>query len=280
MTNWKSRLSFPTLAALVLAALASPHAQDAIRFEVASVKPNLSGPQSRSTIQTVGDRFTVVNQPLRRVMQIAYGMDAERIVEGPAWLDSERFDIIAKADAPIQNILRARPMLRTLLQERFGVVTHTEQRATPVYLLVLARSDGRLGPDLRPTSTSCAMLLASMPPTQQRDPCGVQGSQALTRGRLAWRGFPLEEYASIFKVDAGRPVLNRTGLTGLFDGELNWTLQIFLRSDVPRERFPDVDFTGPSIFTALPEQWGLKLEARNEPIDILVVDHVDHPSPD
>jgi uncharacterized protein (TIGR03435 family) len=263
-------------------------------FEVASVKRNKSGqPFSASSIPP-GGRFTVTNLTLRQLILMANQIERFQLSDEPAWLDSERFDIVAKAPAELSAALAAPPpangptliqlMLRQLLADRFRLVTHNETRELPIYALVLARSDQRLGPQLHSSTTDCAAPAATRrgdPPQApgERPSCGVRGGP----GQFLAGGVSMAQLASYFLSGlVQRPVIDRTGLTGTFDIALTWT-----PNEMPQGTplsgappLPPIDPNGPSIFTAVQEQLGLKLESTKGPVDLLVIDHVEHPSED
>jgi uncharacterized protein (TIGR03435 family) len=124
-------------------------------FEVASVRPNKSGVLQQFGARAEGDHLTATNVSLRQLIQSAYNLGTNRLVGGPSRIGSDRFDITAKAETPISGN-EWRPMLRTLLTVRFKLAIHTETRQTKVLALVKARSDVRLGPNLRPAKSDCA----------------------------------------------------------------------------------------------------------------------------
>lgn len=251
-------------------------------FEVASIKPNKAGLGSiqRAGLQP-GDRVTMTNVTLRILIQIAYP-EPSAIVGGPSWVGSgpsgDRFDVNAKAEmASSREQLQL--MLRTLLADRFKLVVHTEIRVEPVYALVLAKRDGSLGPNLHPAAADCATLRTAAlaaGPLRGAGPCGLGGLS----GSMHVRGMGIDQLALMLPRDAGRRVVNKTGLTGNFDWDLTWTPEAFRQVPFDRERFPTLDPDGPSIFTALQEQLGLKLEPENGQGDFLVIDRAEHPTED
>jgi bla regulator protein blaR1 len=135
--------------------------ESAPKFEVASIKPNKSG-DGRVMIGAPAGRFTATNVPLGFLITFAYQIQPFQIQGGPSWLNSDRFDIVATTgDIPLEpqgagTPSKAQLMLRSLLADRFQLVTHPETREMPIYALVLARSDGKLGPNLTPAKTDCA----------------------------------------------------------------------------------------------------------------------------
>jgi uncharacterized protein (TIGR03435 family) len=240
------------------------------RFEVASVKVNKTDGPSRVLVGP-GDRVTINAVTLRTLIQVAYGVAAEQVVGGPGWADSVQFDVLAKAEAPAPSE-QLRLMLQRLLTERFGLTIRKETRSRPVLALVVARADGRLGPNLRPATRDCAALRTDSP---TGDPCGMQTfASATMTGRMAVRGLDLNSFTRLSR-DAGGPIINKTGLTGVFDWGLTWTPREDLQT--PRTR-ATIDQNGASIFAALQEQLGLKLVAQQEDTDVLVIDKVEQPT--
>lgn len=278
-------------AALIASALVAPglHAQapatDASRpaFEVASIKRNVSGSDNASVRAQPGGRLTVTNNSLRNTIRNAYGVQNFQIVGGPDWIGSDRWDIVAKAaaDAPGQQMLL---MLRTLLTDRFKLVIHTEMRETPVYALVMARSDGRLGPQLRPSTVDCAAVAAALtaasrggsPPAGGRPACGTR----VTAGNMMTTATTMADLARNLSPIAGRSIVDRTGLTGNYDLDLTWAPdQQGQPPDTPAAA-PRPASDSPSLFTAMQEQLGLKLDAQRAPVETLVIDSVERPVED
>jgi uncharacterized protein (TIGR03435 family) len=261
-------------------------------FEVATVKANKSG-EPFIRIGGGPGRYAATNVPLRVLIQNAYRIQNYQLVGAPGWIDSERFDIVAKPDAnatPDQNPL----MLRALLAERFKLKVHNETREMPVYALMLARNDGKLGPKLTTSAIDCAALAAAArgrgpggpappPPSQpgERPRCGMM----IGPGRLSMGGQPLSQFATSLSNFAGRIVQDRTGLSGPYDLELTWTPEQLPQGGGATPppgapAFPLVDPNGPSIFTAVQEQLGLKLDSTRGPVDVVVVDSVERPTDD
>jgi len=258
-----------------------------LAFEVSSVKPNKSGPNSpqRAGLSR-GERVTMINVPLLVLLQNAYpGMSA---IEGaPKWVgspggpnfDADRFDVNAKANAE-SSVDQLRIMLQTLLADRFKLAVHVEPRPTDVYAIRLARADGKLGPNLHPASTDCRALIAAAAadkaPTPGKHPCGT-----VTTNFPPWqmRGVLITQL-TVLRIELGRPIVDRTGLSGSFDLDLNWTPRWAFEQSFDRNRFPNIDPAGPDIFTAVQEQLGLKLVSEKDDQSVLVVDHVEPPTPD
>jgi bla regulator protein blaR1 len=282
-------------------------------FEVASVKPNKSLDGDRNFGLASG-RFTATHATLRELVGFAYQLQDGRlrhdsqISGGPNWINSDHFDVVAKAEGDsfgfdasripagaarpgeISAIDQVRLMLRTLLADRFKLTVHNEIRELPIYALVMARSDGTLGPQLRRVDLECVALRddgRGSPPEPGKAICG--GFRGLGPGGTTGHAVPISLLAKNVEGSVDRIVTDRTGLTGRFDVDLQWTpdqLRQFKGSpDLPPGTLPQIngfpfDPNGPSIFTALQEQLGLKLESTKGPVDVLVIDHVEQPTPD
>jgi len=269
----------------------APSAGAPLVFEVASIKANKSGaPQVMINMQP-GGRFTATNVPLRLLIRNAYRLQDFQIVNAPGWITSERYDVVAKApesDHPLTPN-EVQPMMQALLAERFKLAVHTETREMPVYALVLARSDGKLGPKLRPSDVDCQALIArgrggpppGPPPSGGPMPCGMRiGAGSLqANATIAQILGPLSQMLN-------RVVVDRTGLTGNYDFEMTWTPEQMAQGPGPDRPAgganvpPGADPNGPSIFTAVQEQLGLKLEPSRGPIEVTVIDHVEMPEVD
>ena len=283
---------------LTAVAQAPSSTEASMSFEVASVRPNVSGDMKMSSAQTLpGGRYTAINIPPRLLIINSYGLQPQQLIGAPDWISSERFDIVAKADgdlgAPFSREApsRLQLMIRALLAERFKLKVHREPRQVDVYALVTARADGKLGPELKPSTIDCQRLAAGRrgggPPPEppkpgQRPQCGAW----VLSGELLAGGQPLLELVSVLSRTVGRSVIDRTGLKGVYDIHLRWTPDIVRQqaSATPTStvRINGVEFdpNGPSIFTALQEQLGLKLESERGTVEALVIDHIERPTPD
>jgi uncharacterized protein (TIGR03435 family) len=223
-------------------------------FEVATIKPSAPSADGHTHINYPSDdRFSATNIPLLALMQWAYGMPARQILDGPAWLASTRFDIQAKTDgseqtkhltsAQIRDLKRV--MVQDLLADRFGLKLHQETRMLPAYDLVSAKG----GSKLQPSKSNGKSI-------------GV--GHAYFNGE----GLTLTSIAEELSQIVGRIVVDKTNLTERYDLKLQWT----------PDDAPAADSSAPSLFTAVQEQLGLKLEPAKESVPVLVVDHVDLPS--
>ena len=270
------------LAGAILTAQAGNTAdQKTPAFEVASVKQNKSGSiQSNIGLQP-GGRFAAINVSLVGLIRIAYGtagpLGPSSFPDVPNWFYTDHYDILAKADANVtqEQLL---PLLRSLLADRFKLSLHMEARTTRVYALVVARRDNRFGPGLRRSDGECAG-----PSERGSDGCRILNGPGLLRAR----GIPLETLTRMLSgsLEDHRRVDDETGLSGTFDVDLRWTPDRVpqLPLDAPPEiarAAATLDPNGPSLFTAMQEQLGLKLESKNQQIDVIVIDHVEKPTPD
>jgi uncharacterized protein (TIGR03435 family) len=252
-------------------------------FEVASVKPNKGDGPVDTAIQ--GSRVTMVNVPLRLLIRMSFQVQDDQIVDAPNWVGTEHFDVLAKApdDVPPPTLGRPGPiqlMMQSLLTERFKLVVHHETREAPAYALERARRDGRPGPQLRASTTDCAAITAAQargatPSSSAAPLCGIRASG----GRMLAGGQSMSQVAVVLSQIVRRTVLDRTDLSGSFDFEMRWTPDQTVPAQ-PGAPVTAADPNGPSIFTALQEQLGLKLEAIKVPIDVLVIDRVERPLPD
>jgi uncharacterized protein (TIGR03435 family) len=241
-------------------------------FEVASVKPNKSGDQGGRTELQPGGRLRAVNVTVRQLLLRAYGVQDFQIVGGPGWVGSDRFDIDAKAPQGEATAETMNVMLRNLLVDRFKLTVHRETRDLPVYALVLARSDRRLGPKLAPSKVDCdavaeeAIARGGAPPpvkAGEAPPCSIGFSG---QGQMSVRSKPMADVVRVLSQLTQHVVVDRTGLAGGFDFDLSWS--------------PDAaaDQSGPSIFTAVQEQLGLKLDSQKAPLEALVIDRIEPPT--
>jgi uncharacterized protein (TIGR03435 family) len=248
-------------------------------FEVASVKPHTSDDQRSIMTVQPGGRFTMRNEPLRLLIRTAYQLQDDQIVGGPAWLSSDRFDIDAKAPDEEAFLNRLAAMLQALLADRFGLRVHHDSKELPVFVVVLARSDGRPGPQLRPTE--CPDLEIDL---KQLKPC-TNLSPGL--GRFTARGTPMKPFLDYLAPFVNRVIVDRSGLNGRYDITLEWTPDNLPQrapgtaADQPlRLNGVAIDPNGPTIFTAMQEQLGLKLQSTRGSVDVLVIDHVEQPTED
>ena len=227
-----------------------------LRFEVASVKPADPHTQSVSASRDAGEGLDVRNISVRNLITLAYGLRDFQLLGAPGWIDTESYDVLAKAppsdsqtgteslDQRTLRFDRVKERLRSLLADRFGLVVHHETREQSVYFLTVAKNGLKLKEVLAP-----------------------EGPLRKEEGRGHSRGFavPVDMLVTTLANATHTTVVDRTGLPGRYDYALDW----------------DPDFqgdTGPTIFTAVQEQLGLRLESGKAPVDVVVIDHVERPS--
>jgi uncharacterized protein (TIGR03435 family) len=264
-----------------------------LRFDVASIKTNRLN-DGLVTLSGQGGRFTARGMSLRSLIQYAYQVQEFQIDGAPEWLNAERFDITATmpegvAPAPTPGVPTPQQlMLRTLLEERFGLAVHKETKQRPVYALVLARSDGRLGPEMRPSTTDCSDAAArGRGPTAttglwQGNPCGTSVGPGVILGGNRTMAQIATAFSTLTNTGSSlnRLVVDRTGLAGTYDIALRFTPDNIPSSGGGPAGPPPIDPNGPSIFTAVQEQLGLKLESQQGPVEVLVIDRVQRPTED
>jgi uncharacterized protein (TIGR03435 family) len=259
-------------------------------FEVASIKINKAGsgkaPGSTApkgtggVLPPQGDRLRAQNVTLRTLILYAYGqqnadgdavlsLESGRLAGGPSWMGSDAFDIEARLpprSTPAERAL----MMRALLEDRFSLRTHREQRDMPVYLLMRARTTGDLGKQLQPRAEKCVQQVARA--TGEATRCGVR----LRPGWFFGNGVFLSAIARYLSGIVDRVVIDRTELTGRFDFDVRYAEAPGIGQPAARPAPANPD--APSIFVAVQEQLGLKLEATRAPIDVVVVDNARRPS--
>lgn len=238
---------------LVAALAAQAYAAGPLAFDVASVKISkapdavvmmrggmMDSASGKYRVPSVGGNVNIGNWTLGGCIAAAWDLGAGQL-SGPAWLNSDRYDIVAKT-SPQATQADLRIMLQSLLAERFKLATHREAKELPVYALVAAKG----GPKLRASVGDQHLPVIFAPPA-----------------RLIGQGSTMEALALALSRPAGRKVLDETGITGTFDFSLSYSVD---------EAATDA---GPSIFTALQEQLGLRLEPQKSLVEVLVVDHAE-----
>ena len=273
---------------------------DKPKFEVASVRPNTSNDGKVMLGVQPGGRFTAVNVPAWDLIRQAYSLQRSQIVGGPDWLETARFDVTAKAEGDIPRMGPGGPagplnfMLQDLLEDRFKLAAHRETREMPIYALVLARADKKLGEGLHASTVDCEAFRGrgrggpggpggpdgrgrGLPAPGERPTCGMM----IGPGQVTAGGMPIANLALMLSQMTQRIVEDRTGLTGNFDIDLTFTPERMPQgAPPPGVQLPPIDPNGPSVFTAVQEQLGLKLESTRGPVEVLVIDHVERPTPD
>lgn len=266
------------MALLLVAASAGVLAQ-AATFDAASVKPNDSGFPG-GIVDFRPGQFVATNLTLRDLLANAYDIENYRVVGGPDWLDRDRFDVQARAAAGVPRA-QTMPMLQALLADRFTLRARLERRERPIYALVLSRRDGTLGARLRTASAdACVSRQIGVRPQPGEPPtCGLLPNGP---GRASGRSVTLDLLAAQLSRPLGRVVVNRTGLAGLFDLDLEWAIDEVTRAAVarltPGQPPSPIDPDLPGLIRAADEQLGLRLESTTGLVDVLVVDSAERPT--
>ena len=298
-------MSKPITASIVVAielvAIVALHAQQAAdrpRFEVASIKPNVSN-DGRISVNRTGSRYTASGISLALLIRNAYNVQEFQVIGMPAWGNSDRFDIVATMPAdpdpapPSPGVpSRQSLMVQALLEERFRLAVHKATREMPVYALVMANSDRKLGPSLRRSTVDCAAMIAatrargsvpSLPPSGELPPC----SSSVAPGNIVVRSQTMAEIATALSrltntgSSLGRLIVDRTGLEGYYDVDLH-----FAPDRIPNvgpagpQGLPPIDPDAASIYAAMREQLGLKLDSQRAPVEVIVIDRVEKPTAD
>jgi len=240
-----------SLAILALCTVLPLQAQtpSAPQFEVASIKPCKADLGSSSGIRTRPGRLDAYNVTLKRCIIGAYSLGPHQVLGGPEWLDSARFEIAAKADQPTDDDAKLMLMLQGLLADRFKLVVHRETREMSALVLEIARN----GPKLEKSAGGESVTNTS------------SGNTGVT---IEVRNTSMDAFAQILSRKMDLPVVDHTGLDGVFNFKLSWTPDTAKPSDT----------AGPSIFTAVQEQLGLRLHSMKTAVEILVIDHAEKPS--
>jgi uncharacterized protein (TIGR03435 family) len=250
-------------------------------YEISTIKPDKSGIGPRILFRT--DGLTATKATLQFLIKMAYGVEDDQILGAPTWLSSETYDVEAKVDSSeVSELSRLSEnqrmiMFQRLLADRFRLALHWETKDLPVYALVIAKN----GPKLQEAKAGDAY------PNGMKglDGIGRAGMMTWSSGRLIGQGISIASMVPALTQQLGRTVQDRTGLTGKYEIELRWTPDDAAapRMGPPRGR-PNSDSglaaesPEPSIFTAIQEQLGLKLESQKRPVDVLVIDRVERPS--
>jgi bla regulator protein blaR1 len=277
------------IAGLQLSAQQQPADPNApVSFEAASIKPTASSDGNSFIRRMPGGRFDAHNVATRFLITFSYQVQPFQIVGDPSWVGNDRFDLIAKMEgdpppaAPGSGVDSMMLAVRSLLADRFKLVMHKETRELDIYALVMAKPGGKPGPALKPSATDCAAEAKKMgrggsaPGPNDPVTCGSRQNF----GRIKFGGMPLSVFATNISGQLGRTVIDRTGLTGNWDFELTFAPERPLGALPPGVEPPPVDPNAPTIFTAVQEQLGLKLDSTKGPVEVWVVDSIERPTPD
>ena len=260
-------------------------------FEVVSIKPNHTGSRKTMIQMAPGGRFEAENITVKFLLEEAYGVKDSQLSGLPGWVDSENYNLEAKAedsDGKLdreQQGARFRLMLQAMLADRFKLALHHESKELSEYVLLVAKSGPKFHETTAPELDPAAEGSVPLGPPDPKAPMPRGSIRMMGRGDLAVSGIPLNQFADVLSRQIGQLVVDKTGLTGNYDFTLKWTPdetqgQMFRGAGdgAPRDAAPPADASGPSIFAALQEQLGLKLESQKGPVDTLVIDHVERPS--
>lgn len=251
------------------------HAQTPPAFEVATIKsaaPNAQG----QFIRPSPGRLSITNMTLLQMIRFAYGNGLAYSLEitgGPGWIDKDRYDLEGKAASQVP-LPERQAMLKTLLADRFGLKVHIDSKEVNVYAITVARSDGKLGPKVQSWDGKCGRRDA---PPRNGNPKSPRCGAFFRPPGMELEGATMEIVADMLSnpmTSLGRPVVDKTGLTG----EYTMQLEFQFRPPGPAGAAAPVDEFSASLSTALREQWGLKLQSAKGNIDVIIVDQASRPT--
>ena len=300
-------LSWPTVVAVLAFVFVNtaPRAQSpqtsgapSLSFEVASIKPDHSGSGMARMGGPSVNAFTATNVTAKMLISFAYNVREFQVSGGPGWISSNKFDVDAKVEdslaEQLQKLPRARQldqmrsMVQTLLADRFKLTVTHDTKELPVYALVVARG----GPKLKEVATPDVQGNSTPPPASGGTgnlPSPPPGSVLMRMGMgrageatLTAKGAALADLVNLLSQQLGRPILDQTGLKGIYDFTLQWTADMSSGGGpmqaAPGPDAPPADSSGTSIFTALQEQLGLRLESTKGPAETILINRVEEPS--
>ncbi len=268
---------------------------DVPKFDVATIKPSPAESEGRVTMMMTPDGVSISGVPLQMILRDAFRTEDDRIVGAPAWAKTKRYDIEAKVSPEDAHKLEKlkiderRSMMLPLLMERFNLKYHHEMRELPSYELVIAKG----GSKMKASEVQDAPLPPKAPDTADpkagdagvKNPPQKQMMRLMGPGHMEAEGGNMQGLARVLSMQLGRTVVDKTGLTGNYDYTLNWTpdnapppMPGGGPDGGPPRNDSANDAAGPSLFTALQEQLGLKLESGKGTVDVIVIDHIDLPS--
>lgn len=230
-----------------------------LEFEVASIKPAKPGPNAGGGIKPLpgGQTYVATNVPVKLMIRLMYHLNNSQISGGPSWLDTDLYDVDAKADGP-HTLDELHMMFQNLLVDRFKLQFHKETRTLPAYELVVDKSGSKMTENDKPEDFDI--------PIQPRG----FGSIQATHSSMSYFSWFLSQVLN-------KPVVDQTELTKFYDFKLDWTPEL-PAGFVPRDGAGPPPTNGPDIFTAVREQLGLKLDSHKGPVEVMVIDHVEKPS--
>jgi len=249
-----------------------------VEFEVVSIKRNSSGNRGNSGRTLPDGTQMMINSPIRTFIMGVSPVPVDEVIGLPDWALTERYDIALK---PPTGYARAQhgEMMRNMFADRMKLVSHIDEREREGFALVVARRDGKLGPQLKLSTLDCgARARAGAPPAPPPPDATLDEFLSFCGARVGRTGMAfgyttLDTLAADLKGLAGAPVINRTGLQGYYALKLTYTQPDL--SPEPRPASPD---DAPDLFTALEEQLGLKLQREKMKVNVLVIDHIERPT--
>jgi len=261
-----------------------------LSFEAVSIKPNNSGSGSSGTSTNQG-RLRATNVTVKQLIMAAYRVQDFQVIGGPDWINTDRFDVQAKAeDGAVLDTRNQRDepdklgplefMMQSMLADRFQLTLNQETRELPVYTLSIAKD----GPKIKPVSTD--QKEPEPPPKASGPPQGAVGPGSMstnvnrTKGEMNANAVPIARFANALSRQLRRPVIDQTNLRELYTIHLEWTPDTALTAGLNPTGgdAPPADPAGPSLFTAIQEQLGLKLAAAKGLVEVLVIRTVQKPS--
>jgi uncharacterized protein (TIGR03435 family) len=249
-------------------------------FDVVSVKQDKSG-TGMMRLMSRPDGYSATNVSAKLLIQVAYGIREDLISDAPRWADTARFDFEAKvAGADVDDLKKLsqeqrRSMLQPALADRFKLKVHNETKQLPVFELVVAKGGTKLK-EATPGDTYATGIKGA-------DGKGHAGTMRMSPGEVTGQGVPIANLVNLLATQLHQTVIDKTGLRGTYDLDLTWAPDqeagpMFKGGDGSQKADIAPDSTGPSIFTALQEQLGLKLQSTKGPVETIVVDHIEMPS--
>jgi uncharacterized protein (TIGR03435 family) len=242
------------------------------QFEVASLKPNASGNMGFSIIPMPGGKLNAANINLKRLIAVAYSVTDFQIFGDVPGLESDRYDMEARAAGPAA-LPQLRLMLRTLLAERFKLKFHRETRELKIYTLTVAKPGSPAGPGLvEVPNGECSAESTQQSALKDGTPCGVVNMGA---GRINGHRARISQLADRLSTVLSITVVDKTGLQGIYNIAMTWTPDPDMERTMTGDHPAASDVPGPSVFAAIQEQLGLKLIAGKGPVEVIVIDSVE-----
>jgi uncharacterized protein (TIGR03435 family) len=279
-------LIFLGILVIVIPVLSQAPAEKRPSFEVATIKPSDPGQRGQQIMNQPGGRLVIRGMPVLGMVTFAYNVRSFQVIGGPGWTSNDRWDIEARAEEgsippPVfpPDPSKPNPMalrLQSLLEDRFQLKLHRETKEQPIYELSIAKSGPKI--KLNDDQTPFQPPERGAPPPPSLQPGTLpRFSMRVGRGNLEAVSMDINSVVQTLSNLLGRTVVDKTGLKGFYDVKMTWTPDPALQGP-PGGDAPPVDPSGPSIFTAIQEQLGLKLDSTKGPVDVIVIDTVQKPS--